>query len=54
MAKRDWLVTGRFAKETASLTADSTANANHGTLVDGGAGTVGPQWTGYVTTKTRR
>ncbi len=38
-----------FSEGTGSATADSTATGNDGTLVDGGAGTVGPQWTGYVT-----
>ncbi len=38
-----------FSEGTGSATADSTASGNDGTLVDGGAGTVGPQWTGYVT-----
>ncbi len=38
-----------FSEGTGAATADSTAAGNGGTLVDGGAGTVGPQWTGYVT-----
>nr|WP_161501651.1 DUF4347 domain-containing protein [Rhodopirellula sp. SM50] len=38
-----------FDEGTGTSTADSTANANTGTLVDGGSGTVGPQWTGYST-----
>ncbi len=38
-----------FSEGTGSTTTDSTASSNDGTLVDGGAGTVGPQWTGYVT-----
>ncbi len=37
----------RFNEGTGTTTADLTSNANTGTLVDGGAGTAGPQWTGY-------
>ncbi|WP_145391307.1 DUF4347 domain-containing protein [Stieleria neptunia] len=38
-----------FDEGRGASTADLTANANTGTLIDGGAGTVGPQWTGYLT-----
>ncbi|TWT84883.1 PilZ domain protein [Planctomycetes bacterium CA13] len=38
-----------FEDGTGSTAADLTINANHGTLVDGGSGAAGPQWTGYVT-----
>jgi len=41
----------RFNEGTGTTTTDLTANANTGTLVDGGAGTAGPQWTGYSTSQ---
>ncbi len=39
----------QFNESTGAAVTDLTVNANHGTLIDGGSGTVGPQWTGYVT-----
>ena len=38
-----------FNEGTGTSVADLTANGNTGTLIDGGAGTAGPQWTGYST-----
>ena len=38
-----------FNEGSGSSVADLTGNGNTGTLTDGGAGTAGPQWTGYST-----
>ena len=38
-----------FNEGSGSNVADLTGNGNTGTLTDGGAGTAGPQWTGYST-----
>ena len=39
----------KFDEGSGTTVADSTGNGNNGTLIDGGAGTAGPQWTGYST-----
>ncbi len=38
-----------FSEGSGTSVADLTGNGNTGTLIDGGAGTAGPQWTGYST-----
>jgi hypothetical protein len=38
-----------FGEGTGNVTTNSTGAGNDGLLIDGGAGTLGPQWTGYVT-----
>ncbi|MGI9285279.1 MAG: DUF4347 domain-containing protein, partial [Pseudomonadales bacterium] len=37
----------RFNQGSDVTTADSSTNSNMGTLIDGGAGSIGPQWRGY-------
>ena len=38
-----------FEEGSGTVTADLNGGTNNGTLIDGGAGTAGPQWTGYWT-----